>query len=196
MMRRLGAVVAAGVVLCGCASGTGAEEPTTSPSAAEASGNPWDLPLEQRPPLFDPCSEIPVATVEAGVGSPVTMDDEVAENRPGELIYCTWRNKEMMFTVLSTWKSREEYLKDPSFEIESEEAEIAGRTAMRLVEPSDARSGNCYDLFFTKGGAVMVGIRLLTSLNEFRGNRLVKSCDALNQAIDPVVPLIPEGNFR
>ena len=62
-------MVAVAVVLSGCATGDGNNQgaTTTSPAADEAPANPWDVPLEQRPALFDPCEEIPIEAVEEAI---------------------------------------------------------------------------------------------------------------------------------
>ncbi|MDO8394341.1 MAG: hypothetical protein Q7T31_08140, partial [Dietzia sp.] len=78
---------------------------TTSPAAAEETINPWDLPIEQRPALFDPCAEIPIEAVEQGVGGPVEPSEQLHNHRPGELFSCGWKNDEVLIDILSTWKS-------------------------------------------------------------------------------------------
>lgn len=196
MMRRLGAVVAAGVVLSGCASGTGAEEPTTSPSVTEASGNPWDLPLEQRPPLFDPCAELSVASVEEALGTPVAPEADLENQQPGRLLSCGWSNNEAIFGVLSTWKSREDYLSDSAFVVKDPAAKVSGRVGLRAINEGDSSERSCTQLFFTSRGTLMVSIDLIGGLSEFKGERFVKACDALEEAIQPIMRSVPEGDFR
>lgn len=105
MSRGVGAVLAAAaVVVSGCGAGDG--EGTTTSALPEAPVNPWDLPLEERPDLFDPCAEIPIEAVEEALGGPVELDEQLRIERPGELLSCGWRNREVIFNVLSTWKSR------------------------------------------------------------------------------------------
>ncbi|WP_314035902.1 DUF3558 family protein [Dietzia sp. CH92] len=193
------ALVAAGVVLSGCASADGEEGPTsttTSPAAAEESGNPWDLPIEQRPALFDPCAQIPIEAVEGGLGAPVQPVEEFFNHRPDELISCGWESAEAHFTVLSTWKSREEYLSDEMFDLRDESAEVIGREGMRLSKSTDAFNSTCLQLFFTSQGTVWFELGLTNALNEFRGERTADACSVIGRAIEPLVPLIPEGDFQ
>ncbi|MCT2078035.1 DUF3558 domain-containing protein, partial [Dietzia cinnamea] len=193
-----GALVAALVVLSGCASADGGEEAptTTSSAAAEESGNPWDLPVERRPALFDPCAEIPVEAIEKGVGKAVEPMDSLMRHEPGILMSCGWRSSEVQFTALSTWKSRAEYLADRSFVVRDREYSKSGRSSLRLVEKGDNSGGTCLQVFFTRVGTVWVKLDSTSGLGEFKGEQLVKACDALDDAIEPVMPYIPEGDFR
>lgn len=189
------AVVAAGVVLSGCASADGGEETstTTSPAAAEEPGNPWDLPIEQRPALFDPCSEIPVEAIEEGVGSPVKPVEEYRRQEPGSLMACGWANEEIDLSILSTWKSREDYLADTMF-IVGDSTEAYGRSGFRLLDSSDPGGRSCIQMFFTERGAIWVKIDLFGMSRNFQGDQYSNSCEALDTVIAPVVSHIPEGN--
>lgn len=190
------AVVAAGVVLSGCASADGGEDmsTTTSPAGAEKPGNPWDLPIEQRPALFDPCSEIPVEAVEEGVGSPVRQDEQLQINQPGDLLACGWKNDEVIFGVLSTWKSRSDYLRDQSFV--ASESEIRGRPSLRLVSKSDMGENGCQRTLFTHKGTLFVSVDLIHGLSAYKGNNFADPCAALDESILPVMPYLPQGDFK
>lgn len=189
-------MVAAGVVVAGCASVDG--DPlatTTGPVITETSGNPWDLPIEQRPALFDPCAEIPVEAVEQGVGGAVWNVEAYTRHQPGELMSCGWKNSELHLSLLSTWKSRAEYLADKSFAVQDAQAKVGARTGLRLSEKNDSFDTTCLQLFFTSHGTVWVSLDLVGGLSTFRGRQLVKSCDALHEVILPILAYIPEGNF-
>ena len=114
MIRAMATALVAAVVTAGCASGDG-QDPvtTTSPAVAEAAGNPWDLPLGERPPLFDPCAEIPIEVVSEGAGKPVEQVDDLTHRRSTELMGCGWSNDELILSLLSTWKSKSDYIADP-----------------------------------------------------------------------------------
>ena len=189
------ALVAVGVVLSGCASADGGEEAptTTSAAAPEESGNPWDLPVEQRPALFDPCAEIPVEAIEEGVGSPVREDSELRIDRPGELLACGWKNEEVIFGVLSTWKSREDYSRDKMFEVS--EFEVAGRPGVRLIGTADMGRHSCQQLFFTSQGTVFASVDLVHGLGSFKGEILADPCSVLSEVIVPTMPFFPKGDF-
>ena len=191
-----GALVAALVVLSGCASADGGEEAptTTSAAAPEESGNPWDLPVEQRPALFDPCAEIPVEAIEEGVGSPVRADSELRIDRPGELLACGWKNEEVIFGVLSTWKSREDYLRDESF-VASEFA-VSGREGLRLLSKADMGSNSCRQLFFSSEGTLFVSVSLVHGLASFRGQNFADPCTALEESVHPVMKYLPRGDHK
>lgn len=191
------ALLAAGLVLSGCGPGNDQDQTTTTTTsaAAQSSANPWDLPLEQRPPLFDPCAKIPVEAVEEGVGNRVESVSDYERNRPGDLLSCGWKNDEVHFIVLSTWKSRDEYLEDRTFSVAEAESTFAGRKGLLLTEPSNTSDTTCIQLFFTSEGTVMVSLDMTSGLSEFKGEKFVQACDALADAISPIIPMIPEGEF-
>ena len=189
------AVVAAGVVLSGCASADGGDETTTSPTDTQAPGNPWDLPIEQRPALFDPCAEIPVAAIEEGVGSPVQPADLVHHHKPDELYACGWQNDEVLFGVVGTWQSRQGFLDHSGLVPIDLRSVVHERPSLRATEVGDRGEENCYQVFFTSRGAVVVNIALMTALRTFRGERSVDACVVLDQTIGPVMEFIPEGDF-
>ncbi|MDV8001524.1 DUF3558 family protein [Rhodococcus sp. IEGM 1408] len=194
--RGVAAAIAACLVLSGCASGqVGGETTTTSPAASETPSNPWDLPIEQRPALFDPCAEIPIGAVEAAVGAPLEWVEDLENSQPGGLKTCGWENGEVNFGLLSTWKSRDEYLADPAFRLKDAQAEIGGRTGLRLAEKVDAFDSTCLLLFFTSQGTVWVNLDLVTGLNQYKGRQQASACDALDEAALPIVQFIPEGEF-
>ncbi|MBF6842361.1 DUF3558 family protein, partial [Acinetobacter baumannii] len=128
-------------LLSGCGAGQGGDETTTtSPIVTETSANPWDLPIEQRPALFDPCAEIPIEAVEQAVGGTVKPVDEFSNSEAKELISCGWKNREIHLVSLATWKSRDDYLSDRSFQLLDGGLETAGRSGMRLTESDDDSS--------------------------------------------------------
>lgn len=189
--------VAAVVVLSGCAAAGGDSDvrvdPSTSQVIVESQADPWELPLEERPELFDPCAEIPVEAVEEGVGSPVRPDDELRINRPGELFACGWKNEEVLFGVLSTWKSRGDYLRDESFV--ASESEVLGRPGLRLLSKADMGDNSCRQLFFSSEGTLFVSVDLIHGLASFKGQVFANSCSVLDEAIVPVVQHLPDGDF-
>lgn len=193
--RGVAAGIAACVVLSGCAPGQVGGETTTSPAATETPANPWDLPIEQRPALFDPCAEIPVEAVEQGVGGPVEAVESLKNHRPGELLSCGWKSDEVLLDVLSTWKSHENYLADPSGFISNMNLVVTGRNALRLTDREEAPTA-CRYLFFSSYGTVAVSLSLTTSLETFNGQHFSEVCAVLGEASAPLVSFIPEGDFR
>lgn len=195
------ALVAGCVVLSGCASGDGGSSTTTSSPVAQGASNPWDLPLEQRPPLFDPCEEIPVEAVEEGVGAPVKPDPDLTRSEPGSLVACGWSTDEIMIHILSTWKSYRDYLAEPTGYIRDMNVSIKGRSAMILsgtnVENGAGKDPNvCRYLLFTEKGTVVISVGFINSLNSFRGESFAKSCHVLQEVGAPLVEFLPEGEFR
>ena len=190
------AVVAAAVMLSGCATDDGNNQgATTSPDAAEPPANPWDVPLEQRPALFDPCEEIPIEAVEEAIGGAVEPNDDLTRHRPGELMACGWKNRQVHISSLATWKSLEDYLADRSFVVQSGTSDSTERSSLRLAEKGDATGRTCLDLFFTSQGAVWVKLDLVGGLRDFKDERFYEACDALDAAIPILLPHIPDGEF-
>jgi len=56
-------------------------------------------------------------------------------------------------------------------------------------------NSTCLQLFFTSQGTVWLELVLVNSLNEFRGERRNDACLAMDEAVDPVMALIPKGDF-
>ena len=188
------ALVAAVVVLSGCGTGDGEETTTTTTSATEQPGDPWDLPLEQRPALFDPCTEIPDDAVAEGFGEPVRRTERYVNHKPGELMSCGWESDDVEINILSTWKSRDDYFSDRMISVE--ENAIAGRPGMRGFDTTDTTERSCIQLFFTEQGTIWLKLNLLDLLREFRGVRSAAPCEALEQVIRPIMAHYPQGDFQ
>ena len=190
-------LVAVAVVLSGCATGDGNNQgaTTTSPAADEAPASPWDVPLEQRPALFDPCEEIPIEAIEEAIGGAVEPVPEIHRHRPGELFTCTWESDEVRYIITGTWRSRDQFLADPKYDMIDRDSTVLGRSSIRFVNPSGSRDNNCFQVFFTESGAVVVNANLRTPLREFRGERSWKACDVLDSSMDPIVERLPKGDY-
>ena len=186
-------LVAAAVVVSGCGADHG--EGTTTSASPEAPVNPWDLPLEERPDLFDPCAELPIEAVEEALGGPVEPIDLFTRHQPGELMVCGWGREEVDLTVLSTWKSRIEYLEDPTFTVLDARSTVSKRTGLRALDNADTAMRGCTQMFFTSRGTVWVQVNMFDITRAFKGDRSVQPCVALHEATESMVKHIPEGDF-
>lgn len=194
-IRGVTAAVTACVVLSACGANQNNDQATTTSAAAdEEPTNPWELPIEQRPALFDPCTEIPIEAVEQGVGESVEVNELLTRHEPG-LMVCGWKSRSVHINALSTWKPREAYVSDPSFVVQDLDKETSGRRSLLLVEKGDYSDSTCLQLFFTPAGTVWVKLDLVSGLNEFSGKRFTKACDALDEAILPIIPHLPRGDI-
>lgn len=189
-------LVASCVVVSGCTSSGEEEAATASEPVVEPPSNPWDLPLEQRPPLFDPCEEIPIEAVEEGVGAPMEPGDLRGVIEVEGVKTCDWMNKEIRLTVLSTWKSHKQYLADPELVLEDSQYSVTSRDGMLMKRSDETFSTTCHALFFTGAGTVLISLVLNTSLGEFQGTFLNDSCDVISRVLGPIVGKIPQGDFR
>lgn len=195
-LRGIAAALAACVVLSGCGAGQEDDQTTTtSPVVTETPGNPWDLPIEQRPALFDPCAEIPVEAVEQGVGGPVEANELLTRYEPAGLMVCAWKSEDAHVNVLSTWKPLEAYLSDPSFVVKDVKYETSGRRSLLMVEKGDNSDSTCLQVFSTPVGTVWIKLDLVSGLNKFNAKRFVKACDALDEAAFPILPYLPKGDI-
>ncbi|MDX2358888.1 DUF3558 family protein [Dietzia sp. PP-33] len=185
------------MVLSGCVAGQADDQATTtSPTTAEAPSNPWDLPIEQRPALFDPCAEIPVEAVEQGVGGPVEPVDEYTRHQPGGLMVCGWSTDEVDLSVLATWKSRDDYLNDDMFKVQDLSYEVMDRPGLRVGESDDYTKKTCIQIFFTARGTIWTKLDLFGAFHEFKGERFADPCESLDEAMVPIMASFPEGDFR
>ena len=186
-------LVAAVMVLSGCVSD--AEDVTTTSPSPETPVNPWDLPLEERPDLFDPCAEIPVEAIEEALGGPVSPDEAMRNHKPNELHTCGWRNDEVLFGVVGTWMSREEFLADTEFGPIDTNSNVYGRSSFRTTDRADQFDSSCYQIFFTAQGAVVVNVNLLKTMGQYRGRTFTESCDVLDEVLEPMMNHLPRGDF-
>lgn len=186
-------------VLSGCANAGGGSEvqvdPSTSQVIVETQADPWALPLEERPELFDPCAEIPLEAVEAAVGGPVETSDLLTKREFGSLLACGWNSDEVMLDILSTWKPHGDFVSDPAEFVESDRWAVAGREALRLTDGANDPAV-CRDLFFTEQGTVVISLSLPTTFESFKGERFVEVCDALDEVSSYLADYVPEGDFR
>lgn len=193
-------MVAAAVVLSGCGTGDGGETTTTTAtattSAAEQQGNPWDLPLEQRPVLFDPCTEIPIEAIEQGIGRPAEQVRGYERHRPGDRMACNWRTGDADLTILTTWKSPEDYLADREFTVVNTREELNGRAGMRLVDAIGDPDRWCLQLLFTERGTTWVQVHLNNFDKEFDGQLVPNACAVIDQVSQPVMEYLPKGDFQ
>lgn len=186
-------LVAAVMVLSGCVSD--AEDVTTTSPSPETPVNPWDLPLEERPDLFDPCAEIPVEAIEEALGGPVEQADLLHNYEPYNLHTCGWQTDEVLFGVVGTWKSKQQFLTDPKFGPFDTQAQVNGRPSIRAVDRTDQSENTCYQAFFTSRGTVMVNANSVSSLGEFQGERFLTGCEILDRSIGPIMKFVPEGDL-
>ena len=186
-------LVAAAVVVSGCGAGDG--EGTTTSASPEAPVNPWDLPLEERPDLFDPCAEIPIEAVEEALGGPVHLDEAMRNHKPDELHTCAWRDNEVMYVVTTTWLSKQGFLADTGFGTFDTQSAIFDRPSFQTRDRGDESESSCYQIFFTSRGAAVVNVNIMKSMGQYRGETFVGACEVLESSINPIVHHLPAGDY-
>ena len=186
-------LVAAVMVLSGCVSD--AEDVTTTSPSPETPVNPWDLPLEERPDLFDPCAEIPVEAIEEALGGPVSPDEAMRNHKPNELHTCAWRDDEVLYVVTATWLSKQGFLTDTGFGPFDTQSAIFDRPSFQSSDRGDESESTCYQIFFTSRGAAVVNVNLMKSMGQYRGDTFVGACQVLESSINPIVRHLPAGDY-
>ena len=109
---------------------------------------------------------------------------------------CGWRAEEADLIMLSTWKSRREYLADRSFDVVSAQEELNGRVGMRLLDANWNPDESCYQLFFTERGTAWVQVHLKDLYMEFDGQRRANACEVIDQVSQPIMTYLPKGDFQ
>ena len=191
------ALVAAGLVLSGCTTGSEPESTTTTTTAAAAQEptNPWDLPLEQRPPLFNPCEGASLEAFDRALEEPGPPSEQMLNNEPNWLYSCMRSNDEVRIGVLASWKSKEEYYQDSQLTNQQRDFELAGRNGLRANIRGGDPSYKCIHVFFTSRGATFIDVTLRTTLRVYRGERSADACDVLDDIGPPIVDSFPKGDF-
>ena len=104
-------------------------------SPPETEIDPWSLPLGERPPLYDSCTEMPD---EALLRIGFTAEDrlpEPDENAPGHLAGCIWESERQFVAIAGTWKSVHDYRYDLGFS-EHTRISVGGRDALMMFRES------------------------------------------------------------
>ena len=109
---------------------------------------------------------------------------------------CGWRAEDAELTILSTWKSRREYLADRSFDVVSAQEELNGRVGMRLLDAIGHPEESCLQLFFTERGTAWIQVHLQNLYMEFDGQRRSNACEVIDQVSQPVMSYLPKGDFQ
>lgn len=167
-----------------------------APTAAAAEGpvDPWTLPVDQRPPLFDPCTEIP-ADVLAQFSEGGEQDEKMARNEPGNIFSCSWDTSEASLDLVASWKSRAELESERVMNFMLGQAPASSRS-QKAVPVGSESDHDCREVFFTERGTIMLGVRIFNSLRSYRGRSFVNSCDALDSKVGQVESYLPWGDFR
>lgn len=73
-------------------------------ASAPAAVDPWTLPIEDRPELFNPCTEISLEDLAAaGLENPTPWPEAELQETLPPLKQCGWENESMTFVVSSHW---------------------------------------------------------------------------------------------
>ena len=201
--------VLAGVTVLGVAAGCGvlpgggggelgdgtATVVSSAPAVAAATGNPWDLPLDQRPPLFDPCTEIPESALREAGFTPDMRKPELTMRKPGEGMACAWGNSEVLANMISVWRTPEEVREMEHIAFQGV-IEVDGRNAEEYFEVGDYGHRTDRAFFYTGRGAVSLSISSVSAVREFKGRYGVDAREVFRSTSSPFVAAIPSGDYR
>ena len=197
--RSLGGLLAVLPVLAGCVLGdegepaagtvTAAAMESTAPSAP---ANPWDLPLEARPPLFDPCTEIPESVLNEVGFTAADLEEGMTVHRPGDLLGCNWTGDEVMLDVFTKWVNPRDLSAIQQVNIDGE-FKFQERVGLKFHPIDDENDAGV--VFFTERGAVFVMVRLATVLGGYRGNPDAKPNEILEGITKSLIGTFPGGDY-
>jgi len=194
----LGVAAGCGVLPGGGGGGLGdgtATVVSSAPAVAAATGNPWDLPLEQRPPLFDPCTEIPESALREAGFSPDMRKPELTMHKPGEGMACAWGSSEVVLTVVAGWRTPSEVR--ALYELQYQgPVKVAQRGAEMYFETGDGGHRTITNVFYTGRGSIYISTDSVSALREFKGAKFTDARIVFEETVNPVVEVFPEGDFR
>lgn len=175
---------------CTMVDGLGGGRSTEGGTSAEVVADPWSLPLEERPPLYDSCTELPEEAL-ARIGfSPEDRLPEPEENEPGQLTGCMWKNQNYILTITGTWSSIRDFRYDNSFK-NHERLTIGARDGMAMFRTSGFEA--CSIVFPTIRGIILV-IGLRGGVDPIEENLSARAeCREVTSKLQSMERYFPEG---
>lgn len=174
MRIRVGACCAFLAVLGGslsaCSSGDDGAAPLPQGSAAAdaaasspAAVDPWTLPIEDRPDLFDPCTEISLEDLAAaGLENPTPRPqaEDHSDNPP--LHQCGWNSGGFTIVVGSIWTRVSELREEPTEKLVPA-PDVAGKEAAYLIPRRSSTETGCAFISETSQGLFSVDLTRTSS---------------------------------
>lgn len=153
LLRTMTVMCAIGALGAGCSPGE--TEPPQASAAPEP--DPWTLPLEERPPVFNPCEEIDESFLEDGGYSGMSTEPGLENHGAGGFGHsCSWANESVEITIVTSWTPLEEIESNTGQE-NLGDVQVAGYEGRFFGFPNRPRSKMCSVSTQTETGTVTVG---------------------------------------
>lgn len=187
-----------GGTLSACSSGDDGGAPLPRGSAATgadapspASVDPWTLPIEERPELFNPCTEISLEDLEAaGLENPTPRPEAEDHSDNPPLRQCGWEADNFTVVIGTFWRRMNSFAED-SYERITSVSEVAAYSLGTLESERNDRKISCAVVAETVLG--LVSIDVVRSSSE--GNTIPldnDACEDLNTLFRRLSPKLPE----
>ena len=202
MRIRVGACCACLAVLGGtlsaCSLGDDGAAPLPEGSAAAdtaapspAAVDPWTLPIEDRPELFNPCTEISLEDLAAaGLENPTPRPEaeDHSDDPPGH--QCGWESNNFTLVVGSMWRSIDDF-GESSYEVITSINDVGSYSLGTLESERNDRQMACAVGTDTSLGLVtMDAVRVTTDANATRIDQ--DTCKDLTSLFRGIAPSLPE----
>ena len=200
----LGACLAAlggGLSACSLADADTATHPRASFSAGNAENNasspsadPWTLPIEARPDLFNPCTEVAAEDLAAaGLDGLAPWPEAEFDQDSPYIKQCGWKNEDLSFKISSAWSELEEFSPGEGSETLSPGTRHGFESALFAAGPSSPND-SCFVAAKTNHGLVTFGITAQPSARS-SGDSAPDTCALAEGAFDGLVEWI-DGALR
>lgn len=168
--------------------GSAAADAAASPAAAV---DPWTLSIEDRPELFNPCTEISLEDLAAaGLENPTPRPqaEDHSDNPP--LHQCGWEADNFNLTIGSIWTEMDQ-LSEGTYERITSREEIAAYSVGILEKEARTRQMSCGVASETALGLVTLdAIRVTTPENATRSDQ--DTCENLTKLFNGLSSKLPE----
>lgn len=187
------ATVVMGGSLGGCSLLVDAEVPPPQASTYVSSGgrspveDPWTLPVEDRPPLFDPCSEISVEDLAAaGIEGAAEWPEATIKQKSPNVNQCGWTSESGAIAVGAHWTEPRELFSSVTESAQRLDS-LHGYPTL-LVKPINSESS------FRCGLALKTNRGLVTTDLVASASSVTASapCDKVQSIAARLIPALPE----
>ena len=159
-------------------------------ASAPAAVDPWTLPIEDRPELFNPCTEISLEDLAAaGLENPMPWPEaeDSLDNPP--LHQCGWKAENFSLTIGALWTPLNQ-LSEGTFEQVTATSEVSSYSLGTLETETNNRHQSCAVATETLLGLVtMDAVRVTSDENASRSD--LNTCDDLSNIFGKLTTKMP-----
>ncbi|ANI91712.1 DUF3558 family protein [Dietzia timorensis] len=160
-------------------------------ASAPAAVDPWTLPIEDRPELFNPCTEISLEDLAAaGLENPTPWPEADDSSEDPPFRQCGWKSANFTLSIGSLWTPMDQLSDGFSEEITSV-SDIGSYVLGTLERPSRNRQMACGVAAETNRGLITLdAIRVTTESNAVRNDQ--DTCESVTDVFIALSASIPE----